>query len=358
VITPSGFQFVSGQVRTGTRNRVPLRFPVPVSALLAVLCIGCSAAAQGVCAGAVFDLILDPPHHGYVPFIGLELAGRRGFFMIDTGATLSSANSDIFGEARDEDETLRGFSFPDTAEAAFFRRRFAPGPFGAELLGIVGSDILMDHRIELHYDAPTPFLVVGARSCAPEPRAAAFVPIDQRGYYSAIPEHAAPDIAHVPTVFLRIGDVAAPAQLDSGFADALAPGSGNDGLPAGGVGEAQVNDAFLDRLQAMGVATAPAGTIRQTNCRLARFEVETLRVTGLPLEITAGIGGPPLFAYRAPVLQRKKNTECGGIGDYAAAFGLIGASYLKNWGTVVIDPWAEQLWIRRPPPPGVKPGGW
>jgi hypothetical protein len=301
----------------------------------AVLSGGPAAAEQGLCPGTVFDINFDPPHHGYVPFIRLELEKQRGLFMIDTGATLSSANIDVFGEERYDGEPLRGFSFPNAAEGVFFRRQMLRGPNGEAMLGIVGLDLLGLHTIELHYNAVPPFLVIGPPSC-PTERLSGFVPIDQSGFFSIIPEHSAPDIANVPIVFVRLGEVRAPAQLDSGYAD----------VPAG-LGPLQVNDAFLGRLRAAGVGSSVVGTIHKTDCRLEQREVENLSVEGQQLEITAESSASLLFSYADPVLQTKPRDDCGGIADFASRpFGLLGASYLKNWGTVVIDPGTEKVWLR------------
>jgi hypothetical protein len=298
---------------------------------------GGAAAAEGICPGVAFDLVLDPPNLGYVPYITLDLAGRHGLFMIDTGATLSSANLYVFGDEGSAGEHLRGFSLPGVSEAAFYRRAIRNGPNGQPVLGIIGLDLLIPNVVELHYDDAKPFLVLGSKPCSGE-WLSGFVAVDQAGYFSSRPERVATDIADVPVVFLRIGEVSAPAQLDSGFSDA----------PPGILGQVQANDALLDRLQSGGIATKSAGTRRLTNCEGERIEVDTRTIVDKPLQIVPAIGsGTPLFSYDNAVLQQKPKSDCGGIGGYAQRpFALVGTSYFNNWGTIVIDPQAEKVWLR------------
>jgi hypothetical protein len=299
-----------------------------------------AAAARGLCPGTVFDMVLDPPHHGYVPFVRFELEKQRGLFMIDTGATLSAANIDVFGVERHEYEPMRGLSFPDVAEAPFYRRRMLRGPNGETMLGIIGLDLLGLHTIELHYDTASPFLVIGPPSCAPD-RLSGFVPVDQSGFFSIIAEHSAPDIANVPIVFAQLAGVRAPVQLDSGFADVAAC-----------LGPLQINDPFLGELRATGVDLSVEKTTRGTNCRLERRDFDDLSAKGRQLEIMSE-AGVLLFSYAAPTVEPKPRDDCGGIADFASRpFGLLGASYLKNWGTIVIDPGAEKVWLRAVPASG------
>jgi hypothetical protein len=293
------------------------------------------AAAQGLCPGSVFEMVLDPPHHGFVPFIRFELERQRGLFMLDTGATLSSANIEMFGDERYDNEPLRGFSFPGAAESVFFRRKMLHGPNGETMLGIIGLDLLGLHTVELHYDATPPFVVIGPPSCSPD-RLSGFVPVDQSGFFSIIPEHSAPDIANVPIVFVELGGIRAPVQLDSGFADV-----------ATGLGPLQVNDAFLEQIRAAGIDLPVSATIHGTNCRLEARAIENLSAKGQRLEITTESDSRALFTYDDPIVQPKPRDDCGGIADFASRpFGALGTSYLRNWGTVIVDPGAEKVWLR------------
>jgi hypothetical protein len=63
--------------------------------------------------------------------------------------------------------------------------------------------------------------------------------------------------------------------------------------------------------------------------------------------------GKAVFAYDSPLLEVKPTpTACGGIATKPEPMGQIGAEYLKRWGTFVLDPLNEQVWVRqvRPAP--------
>jgi hypothetical protein len=59
-----------------------------------------------------------------------------------------------------------------------------------------------------------------------------------------------------------------------------------------------------------------------------------------------GRRGPPSF--EPPLLEVKPTpTGCGGIAISPEPMGQIGAEYLRGWGTFVLDPFNEQVWVKK-----------
>jgi hypothetical protein len=51
---------------------------------------------------------------------------------------------------------------------------------------------------------------------------------------------------------------------------------------------------------------------------------------------------------RPPLLEVKPTpTSCGGIAISPEPMGQIGAEYLQRWGTFVLDPFNERVWVKK-----------
>jgi hypothetical protein len=67
---------------------------------------------------------------------------------------------------------------------------------------------------------------------------------------------------------------------------------------------------------------------------------------GTPLQITTP-EGKALLEYEELLLEVKPMaTACGGIAQSPEPMGLIGAEYLRRWGTFVLDPFNERVWLK------------
>jgi len=196
---------------------------------------------------------------------------------------------------------------------------------------IIGTDILRTRTVEIHYGPSTPYLALSEGPCAAAAlEGAGFVRIDQKGYYGIGETHK----PALPVVFVRIGRVTAPFFLDTGRAD-----FGDGGLLA-------VSEPYHDLLEKDGVAMRHASTSHISDCRGEDSEAQVVR-TSEPLTILARAGGAELAHYDSPPLMvLPEGSVCGNRNAPTQPFGLIGSSFLRKWGTVIIDPFAQALWIK------------
>jgi len=298
---------------------------------------GAACAQESVCPGT--SLALDTSIQD-APYVAIRLGVREGNFLVDTGATASSVDARAFGLAPGSRTTIEGSSFPTLAGGDFavldWSHVLAP-PGG--LSGVIGTDVLSLRVVEFHYDAPAHFLAASTGPCPADRLAAAgFIAVSQEGYYSADPRRLPAGRPNIPVMFIRIGPVIAPAQIDSGF---------NEWGRARGV--VQINEALLRDLQDAGVAMSPDPTVvfTVTDCHGREFAPQVWRVQASPLEMTTR-EGETLFAYEPPLLEIKSASgDCGGIGTSPAAMGQIGALYLERWGTLILDPFNARVWVRK-----------
>ena len=55
-----------------------------------------------------------------------------------------------------------------------------------------------------------------------------------------------------------------------------------------------------------------------------------------------------MFEFEPPLLEVKPTPEiCGGIAVSPEPMGRIGAEYLRRWGTFVLDPINERVWVKK-----------
>jgi hypothetical protein len=274
-----------------------------------------------------------------MPFVRMQLAGRSGNFLVDTGASASSVDGAAFSLTPGSNARLDGSTFPTISGGSFavFDWRSAPAPPGG-LAGVIGTDFLSLRIAEFHYDSPAPSLGVSEQRCPPRQfEDAGFTPIAQDGYYSSDPARLRPNTLNIPVVFIRVGSVIAPAQIDSGFSETSSVR-----------GVVQINEALFAALRNAGVAMVPFTgiSVSITDCH-GNVAVPALwQVNGAPLQI-ASREGNALFEYEQPLFEVKPTpTACGGIATSAEPMGQIGAEYLRRWGTFVLDPFNERVWLK------------
>ena len=293
-------------------------------------------ALDTVCPGSAIPLDVSV---AATPHVRMQLAGRSGDFLVDTGASASSVDGGTFSLMPGSNAQLAGSTFPTITGGNFtvFDWSRAPAPSG-RLVGVIGTDFLSLRIAEFHYDASDPYLGVTEMRCPPQQFAAAgFTPISQAGYYSADPTRLRPNTLNIPVVFVRVGSVIAPAQVDSGF--------GETGSVRGVV---QVNEALFAGLRNAGIAMVPFTEVRFSirDCRGNAVTPALWQLKGVPLQIATREGNA-LFAYEEALLEVKPTpTVCGGIATTSEPMAQIGAEYLRRLGTMVLDPFNEQVWLK------------
>ena len=166
--------------------------------------------------------------------------------------------------ARKESVRKAAISLPGIEEALFHLARYdlLLQPEKGQL-GVIGADLLSRLTVEL-----TPSAVfLGAEPCRPQALIArGLTPIAQTGFFSSDPAKIDPRRPDVPVVFLRLGDVRAFAQIDTGYED-LAYARSVD-----------INQALFERLVQSGIKLDRAGDVDVWTCdgreRRPRYEVK------------------------------------------------------------------------------------
>jgi hypothetical protein len=293
-------------------------------------------ALDAVCPGGSIPLDISV---AATPYSRIQLAGRSGNFLIDTGASASSVDGGAFSLTPGSNARLEGSTFPSMTGANFavFNWTKAPAPPGG-LAGVIGTDFLSLRIAEFHYDAPEPYLGVSQERCLPRQfEDAGFTSISQDGYYSSDPTRLRPNTPNIPVIFIRIGSVIAPAQIDSGFSETSRVR-----------GVVQINEALFADLRNVGIAMIPFIEIRFsiTDCRGIVSVPALWQLKGTPLQITTREGNP-LLEYEELLFEVKPMAAaCGGIANSPEPMGQIGAEYLRRWGTFVLDPFNERVWLK------------
>jgi hypothetical protein len=302
------------------------------TAVLLALSVATTTAAMAgtsICGGA--RIPIDTSVFGK-PFVNLTLGGDYGNFLLDTGTTHSRVDMRRYGVSEGSKIFLSGFSLPSVHGGLFTAAdlRSFSAPLGGSL-GTVGTDFLSLRSIEFHYEEPQPFATLGRACDQAVLRHAGFVAIGLPGYYEADLSRLKSGMPNVPVVGLRIGQVAFPAQVDTGYGD----------LPRGVV---QVNAALMRILRDMGMAVRSLPSDVVTVSCSGTYTYERWQIERDELSIVT-LGGHTVASYPSPLLEVKTDAHCSGISTFAEPFAQIGASWLSRRGKSVFDGLSSAVWI-------------
>jgi hypothetical protein len=305
-------------------------------------------AVLAACHGDAQPLVVS----SQMPYALVQVGPARGYFVLDFASTASVI------DPRGFPRRARPSPLPGTTQ------RFADfdffGPWGVVTLsvqdhsrvrgsvaqaGILGTDFLAQHAYTLDYGRAGKGASVfrqqrGATCTDAQLRSEGFAPLTTKGYYSDDPSTLLPGVPRVPTVPVRIGGVAATAQLDTGFDDNRARHSVN------------INRALYDELVRAGVQSVavPTQNMMISTCRAGLSEaVSAYRLPkGKSFELVAtdgraarSVSDAMLFVKDAPSGAQ----VCGGIGTWATPAAQMGASFYVEARRVVIDPFRALVWM-------------
>jgi len=355
------------RARCALTARAPAFAPILVLALAAWAAATPAAAAEPApaCLGERQPLTVA----AQMPYALVSLQGRNGYMVLDFGASVSSITPAQFQGAADAGPLLPRAGADEYDDFVFFgswgRVRLlaqpqppvqalvtADGAARIQQAGVIGTDFLSRHVYTLDYRGGHLWRAAAGRFCSDaELHRAGFRPLSTQGYYGAepatlaCPAAAAPPggCVNIPTLPVRIGPVAAVAQLDTGYDDSRVPGAVN------------INTALFTALQAAGVPMTPRPDIALmlSTCQPGvqeRIEAWRLDRPGdFGLVGTDGrllprpAGSPPvtLFVKRTPPAA----AVCGGIGTWAQPAAQLGASFVAG-GALVVDPFSSRVWLR------------
>ncbi len=327
------------------------------------LALPASAGAKVWCGGTAaapakrLDIITSAT--GAAPYVNLAPDDAKGAWLVDYGATDSSVNrlgnlpaTDPRWVGTDKKRMrLRNFDFPyvnGSQEVANLPRSISEAGVGIQH-GVIGTDLLGRQTIEFHYENPRDqHMLVSSPGCILSNQG--FFQILQAGYFGTKPEHYSMQGVNVPVVFAELrkadGTLAAskfPAQLDTGMADTVWSRT------------VYVNDALWTKIKTNEAISIGKLDVNQCNSS-AKLEVWVLPGTQLQITDQAGYGltKDPMFPayYIVPLKQEPIDSPCGGIATRTTPAAMIGSSFLRSFGTIVVDPGAftdgGAIWIRMP----------
>ena len=220
-------------------------------------------------------------------------------------------------------------SLPSFEKGDFRLARYdQPVQSGRRQLGVIGTDFLS--LLTAQFSGSAFFL--GDRPCeAKALNARGLVPVSQKGFFSADLATIDPGLPNVPVVYLRLGEVRAWAQIDTGYADTVYPRS------------VDINEALYDRLAESGVKLERLPDIGVWTCEGRESRpVYAVRDRALTIENEQA---RPIVETESFALIVKPANGCGGIGAMKAPAAQLGASFLKLFGTIVFDPKSATVWL-------------
>ncbi|MCB1893767.1 hypothetical protein [Accumulibacter sp.] len=296
-----------------------------------------------------------------MPYVAVRVNGSPARFVVDFGADVSAITPTGF-------EASPPSPSPGTADRYRQFEFFGPwhnvrllpqpvAPVAGDLRqgGVIGTDFLSHHVYALDYVGGRVYRAGAEAFCGDDVLAeAGFVAIDSRDYYAADTRNLTCPAAarrgscpNIPSVPLRIGAVAAVAQVDTGFDDSAVRHSVN------------INAALFDALTAAGIRLLPRPNVALTltTCQAGVVErVEAWRLPdGIALEFVATSGAvaqrfpdATLFVKRPPPAAR----VCGGIGTWPQPAAQLGASFFAD-SALIVDPFRARVWVRPRSSPGL-----
>ncbi len=300
---------------------------------VAIACFSAPAEAEPRCGGERFKI--QTAGNGSSPYIELAADGRKGAFLLDYGTTRSSLSRDVFraSATRSSDVDIENLSLPSFRSGRFGLAKYwiSGQPEGGQI-GIIGTDFLTLLTADFSFRDGRSNVVLSASPCDPEVlRDRGMIAVRQTGFFSSDLHKLGPGMANVPVLYLGIGGVRVPAQIDTGYDDAV-------GHPS-----IDINDAFYEKLVAAGVVLSPSRKITIATCDgVTTNSVYVAPQISIALETDTG---REIRHLSGVSLIRKRANGCGGIADMHIPFAQLGASIIAGPGSVVFDARSELVWI-------------
>ncbi len=261
-------------------------------------------------------------HNSGAPHIEIDIGGAPARAMLDYGATQSSLRAKTPADLGLLVKAATSLPLP--GESEFLTRHADPATDA-----IIGTDLLAHLTVALN---ATTAAISPAPCAASRLQEAGFTPIDQRGFFSPGRVHVAHDRPNVPVVFLQIGAAKTWAQIDTGYDDDLYPHS------------LDINQAYYDALIADGARLTLQNYVTVKTC--AGFESRPVYASRQPLVITNESGAAVAETSDYYLIVKPANI-CGGIAAQPTPAAQLGVSFLRLFQTIVFDPQAGRVWIRK-----------
>jgi hypothetical protein len=291
------------------------------------------AEAELRCDGERFEI--QTTRNRSAPYIELAANERKGAFLLDYGTTLSSVSRDVFraSSAQNSDIDIENFSLPSFGSGHFGLAKYwiSEQPAGGQI-GIIGTDFLSLLTADFSFRNDRSDVVLSALPCDPEVlRKRGMIAVRQTGFFSSNLHKLAAGTPNVPVLYLDIGGVRAPAQIDTGYDDAVRRPS------------IDINEALYDRLSSAGVRLeARGGSLVATCSGIVANAVYATPETKIFLTTREGV---KIREIKGASLVRKVVNGCGGIADMRAPEAQLGVTIVSGLGSLVFDPRSEIVWV-------------
>jgi len=299
----------------------------------------------GYCQGAVVEMTQV---HG-LPYVMVGVDGTEGYFLVDWGTTATAIDPTGFNPYFPEplagsSDRWDGFSFfGPWGTVRMSQQDFSwfDGPI--RQAGILGTDFLALNAFVVDWDAGTLARAEPGAGCTDAALLEAGMrPLSTAGYYARDLDEVFAGMPNIPTIPARVGAAQAPAQIDTGYDDAL-------------VGPAiNINHAFRAAIADASLVRAPELDLVLTTCVPGLVEsVDAWRLAiGATLELV-GEDDNAVRSYSDAILFEKDTPSaafrCGGIGTWATPGAQLGVSFVARGGRAVFDPVRSRVWLPRDP---------
>lgn len=307
--------------------------------------VGSNAQTTLSCFGQRQTLIISST----MPYVTVKVGPTQGYFVLDWGSLSTAIDTAALsgvrpvGTAANEKFLFSDFDFYGSwGTVALLIQKMGYVSGTIRQAGILGADFLSLNAFTLDYKNGYVYRAGPGQLCSDNDlRVAGFRSVSSAGYFSNSNDKLNDKcVFNVPTVPVRIGSVAAIAQLDPGYADAKHPFSVN------------INRALFDALSNAGITLTeiPNERIALSTC------IENVTENVISYRMPAGVSfsiigtdGSQVTIHSDAVLMLKETSDaaksCGGIGTWKIPAAQVGASYFKEAGKMIFDPFTSRVWF-------------
>ncbi|MGJ8744141.1 hypothetical protein [Polaribacter sp.] len=280
----------------------------------------------------------------------IKIGEVEGYYLIDFGTTLSTIDIHNFinGKPKPAPNSINKFDNFD-----FFGKwkqvtlniqdhSNITGLKNFKQAGIIGSDFLTNNIFTFDYEKKLLFRSNKENFLTnKELKDLGFKAISTVGYFSNNQKELNNSCTfNVPTIPIKIGEINAIAQVDSGFDDSLFSHSIN------------INQAFYNAIVDAGIILIenPSANLLLSTCKTGVNQL--VKAYKLPKGTSfaiISIDGSPIELINDVNIFLKNSTietfSCGGIGTWKIPAGQIGASFLSDNKKVIFDPFESKIWF-------------
>ncbi len=284
------------------------------------------------------------------PYTKVAIDKTEGYFLVDFGTTGSTIDPSNFinGQPKlvsNSENKFDNFIFYGswgTVNLNIQDHSTVTGLINFKQAGIIGTDFLSLNIFTIDYENELLYRANRDDFCSNnELEKLGFIAVSAIGYYSNNPEELNNNCtSNVPTIPIKIGKIAAIAQIDTGFDDALHNNSLN------------INEAFFNSMVDAGINLVenPTANLNLSTCvKDISEQVKSYKLPkGISFSITSIDGTPIMLKEDINIFLKQTPPEakkCGGIGTWKIPAGQIGASFLLDSKKVIFDPFQSKVWF-------------